>query len=139
MRRMIYISTGRADHLLADRDDILALARRNNPELGITGMLITHTSTYVQILEGPPETVVPLLRYIAGDRRHSGFRLLLDEPIAVPTFAGRSMNHHATTGLGADLVRPIEALRSSTLRDPDVTPALLDGLLTLGRAAQQAR
>ncbi|WP_229736785.1 BLUF domain-containing protein [Blastomonas aquatica] len=55
---------------------ILSSARRNNPRLGITGALICRHDIYLQLLEGPPQSVDTLFQSISSDDRHLAVTLL---------------------------------------------------------------
>jgi len=50
--------------------DILATARRYNPDHGITGFLVKRQWHFAQVLEGPSKVVTPLLGRIITDPRH---------------------------------------------------------------------
>ncbi|MDX2170871.1 MAG: BLUF domain-containing protein [Deltaproteobacteria bacterium] len=69
---VVYFSS--STHLLssAEIDDILAVSRRNNARLGVTGMLLYWDGNVVQLLEGPRAAVDALLERIARDPRHRG-------------------------------------------------------------------
>lgn len=89
MRQILYISerVGPTD----DLSDILDTSRRNNPDLGLTGLLVSLDGQYVQILEGPGEVVSLVMETIADDSRHRGFALLLDRMIEERDFGAWSM------------------------------------------------
>lgn len=71
--------------------DILAVARANNSELQVTGMLIDANGSFIQVLEGEPVVVEKLLRKIRRDARHRGFMILLDRVVDERDFEGWSM------------------------------------------------
>lgn len=56
----------------ADIDRILASARRRNPMLGITGVLVCGGGVFFQMLEGPREHVRRLMDLLHRDARHDG-------------------------------------------------------------------
>lgn len=70
----LMVSPAEADTVLAT---ILACALRNNPELGITGMLYYDRSTLglVQTLEGPKDAVEGLYTIICADQRCARARM----------------------------------------------------------------
>jgi hypothetical protein len=78
LRRLIYTSH-RVDPD-GDRDllSILASARRNNGIDGVTGLLWADKDSYLQVLEGPPESVDLAFKRISSDPRHTGI-IVLDE------------------------------------------------------------
>lgn len=55
---------------------ILASARRRNPMLGITGVLVYGSGVFFQMLEGPREHVVRLMDLLRDDARHEGIVVL---------------------------------------------------------------
>lgn len=54
----------------ADVDNIIATARRQNAEHGITGMLVFGSGIFFQWLEGPRHNVLALMALLRTDRRH---------------------------------------------------------------------
>ena len=49
---------------------IVAAARRFNPELGVTGLLVFGSGVFFQWIEGPPGPVAGLMDRIRRDPRH---------------------------------------------------------------------
>ncbi len=70
---------------------ILQQARRNNPELGITGVLCHGGAMFLQVLEGGRDSVNALYNRIVCDRRHRQVTLLFYEEILERRFAGWTM------------------------------------------------
>ncbi len=56
--------------------ELLSKARSNNAKLGVTGMLLYHEGSFIQILEGEQKTVETLYAKIAEDHRHANAMLL---------------------------------------------------------------
>ncbi|UZR28963.1 BLUF domain-containing protein [Methylococcus mesophilus] len=76
MKRVIYVSS-KADTLTEhDLEDISEISRRNNAELGITGLLISAHRYFFQFLEGGESAVEQLLKRIQQDPRHNHFLIL---------------------------------------------------------------
>ena len=70
MLQVIYAS---AATRLLNKDELrslLTVARRNNTELGVSGMLLHDAGSFLQVLEGPPEAVTMLMARIESDPRH---------------------------------------------------------------------
>ena len=65
---------------------VLAKARARNTLYGVTGMLLYHSGSFLQILEGPPEGVQTIFGSIARDPRHTQTKTLLQKSIAVREF-----------------------------------------------------
>lgn len=78
-RRLIYVSaaTASADQR-RDHVDILRQSRSNNGLNGISGLLWTDGSGYLQLLEGAPDAVSNTFDRIAADPRHSDVRIVSD-------------------------------------------------------------
>ena len=60
MIRLLYISHATREISEAQIQDILQSSRRNNPALGITGVLVHGGGQFMQILEGPEHAVLRL-------------------------------------------------------------------------------
>ena len=71
--------------------EILTRSKLNNTELGITGMLISHKGSFVQILEGEKETVLHLYKKIKTDHRHKNVSIFYQGPIEQRSFENWSM------------------------------------------------
>ena len=80
MKQLIYRSQpfGYDNAMLAG---ILLSARRNNPRDGITGALICRHDLYLQLIEGPEESIDALLARIMTDDRHNDVRVLLSTEV----------------------------------------------------------
>ncbi|MBB3349842.1 BLUF domain-containing protein [Sphingomonas sp. BK069] len=74
LRRLIYTSRA-TDH---DLVDILRVSRANNGIDGISGLLLAKQGMFVQVLEGPPESVATTFERIRRDDRHSHVEVLSD-------------------------------------------------------------
>lgn len=67
---IVYCSRATAGVESADVDTIVATARRRNPVLGITGILVFGSEVFFQWIEGPKAEVLGLMKLIEADRRH---------------------------------------------------------------------
>jgi len=67
---VVYCSRASAGVDSADVDAIVATARRHNPVLGITGILVFGSDVFFQWIEGPKTEVLGLMKRIEADRRH---------------------------------------------------------------------
>jgi hypothetical protein len=72
-------------------ESIVQQARRNNPELGITGVLCYGGGLFLQVLEGGRDPVNALYNRIVCDRRHQRVTLLSYEEILERRFSGWTM------------------------------------------------
>ena len=66
-------------------------SRKNNPELGITGLLCVSEDLFIQIIEGGRDEVCDLFNAIVRDDRHQHVRLLIYEEIAEREFGNWTM------------------------------------------------
>ncbi|MFN3628971.1 MAG: BLUF domain-containing protein [Casimicrobiaceae bacterium] len=73
--RLIYASRA-VEHAPNHVRSIMLSAQRNNPRLGITGMLVVGSNHFVQALEGDTAAVNALYCKIVQDKRHVCPRLL---------------------------------------------------------------
>jgi hypothetical protein len=89
MRQLLYVSNT-ADLAAGELDAIVAVARRNNQMLGLTGLLVHGDGGFLQVLEGEERAVRDTYGRICADPRHCEARLLLDRE-APRGFAGWSM------------------------------------------------
>ncbi|TXH40119.1 MAG: BLUF domain-containing protein [Burkholderiaceae bacterium] len=72
-------------------ESILEQSRRNNAELGITGILCQGDDVFLQVLEGGRDEVNVLYRRLLKDPRHRDVTLMSFEPIAERRFVAWSM------------------------------------------------
>ena len=79
--------------LIAEVDDILAVARPKNQAAGVTGALMFNGTHYAQVLEGPREAVERIFECIQLDPRHSDVVLLSFDPAEKRLFGNWSMAH----------------------------------------------
>lgn len=102
LHRLIYVSAARESLDPAEIDGLLAISRRNNDRDAITGLLIYHDMTFIQLLEGPPEAIARCFGRITGDPRHGEVSRLIDGPTETRSFPEWQMGF-ATPG---DLPEP---------------------------------
>ncbi|MBX2819169.1 MAG: BLUF domain-containing protein [Rhodothermaceae bacterium] len=86
-------------YLLAqeDLDHLLEAARKKNKQRGITGILLYHDGNFMQILEGPKETVLETYALIENDPRHKGIIRLLSRSFPTRNFDEWSMGYARCT------------------------------------------
>lgn len=89
--------------------NILSISRRNNRMLDVTGCLTYTGRHFAQILEGREDAVEQLKRRIAGDHRHTDFRLVLDRPLTLREYPLWSMAFLNSEQLADDLESLFEA------------------------------
>jgi len=98
---LAYVS--RAVHLMDEPalDTLLRSARHRNQELGVTGMLLYRSQSFVQVLEGPEQNVCEVFARIREDQRHFRVRTLLERPTATRKFPNWSMGFRRLDGNNA--------------------------------------
>lgn len=75
-------------------DDLIAIlesARRNNQELGITGLLLYRDGYFIQALEGDRAVVDPLFDKISQDERHNHVLMVFEDDITERSYGNWSM------------------------------------------------
>jgi hypothetical protein len=89
--QLVYLS--RASHRFSQRDltDLLAQSRKDNFEVGITGLLLYAEGHFMQLLEGAKDAIESLMERIKRDPRHRDVRVLEEGPVAQRQFSEWSM------------------------------------------------
>lgn len=85
-------------------DTILAQSRRNNPDIGVTGLLCVSDDLFIQVLEGGRDEVCDLFNAIVRDARHQQVRLLVFEEIDERQFGNWTMAQVNMTKLNPSLL-----------------------------------
>lgn len=91
---MIYLAyCSSASRLLdsAELVELLRQSRENNLRRGITGLLLYHDGSFMQVLEGEIDAVQTLYHTICGDPRHKTVTRLTAAPLARRNFGEWSM------------------------------------------------
>lgn len=127
LRRLCYFSQslieGSAEAKALEIERLLAVARRINAEMGVTGMLMTSDDCFAQILEGRPEAVGTIYGRIRQDGRHAGVTLLRDDPVVDRAFAGWAMRSvHSLSWPQMAEMRPQPLYQRLTTLATEATP-----------------
>jgi Sensors of blue-light using FAD len=69
---LVYVSSATRPFSREDLRVLLETCRKNNAELGVTGMLLYKDGNFMQVLEGDEGAVRGLYARIAADPRHGG-------------------------------------------------------------------
>jgi hypothetical protein len=91
MLQIIYASAASKKMTGEELEEILETARRNNSEKGISGMLLYHGGSFLQVLEGPDEELKGLIAKIKADERHNKIKLLFMDRVDEKEFDDWSM------------------------------------------------
>lgn len=89
---LIYTSVATRPMLEQDLIDILEVSRKNNANNHITGLLLYHHGSFMQVLEGPRACVDYTYYRIARDQRHHYVTMVIYEPITTRTFGAWKMS-----------------------------------------------
>ncbi|WP_161993780.1 BLUF domain-containing protein [Muricoccus nepalensis] len=138
LHRLVYVSrnllAGSPGETEAEVLGILAVSRRNNARVGITGALLFSTDCFAQVLEGPLAAVQATFERIQCDQRHTDTVVLSCEAVAGREFAGWSMAYAGPAAQGTE--------RYATLTVPSPTGTgsqrVLDLLQRVVRPARAA-
>jgi len=90
IKRVIYISEHK-DYSNQNLKNIIETSQKNNPSRDVTGCLISGTNTYLQLLEGPDNSVEELYTKIKTDNRHENIEKLVEEVVETRLFKSWSM------------------------------------------------
>ncbi len=91
MRRVIYCSQATHDVSPDELVELLEKSRRNNERVGLSGMLLYSSQSFLQVLEGDAVALQQTYARITADERHDNLRLLLDAEVAAPLFPDWTM------------------------------------------------
>ena len=94
--RLIYSSKVSNTCTFEGLRSIFQSAYKNNPALGITGVLCYDPHYFLQWLEGPVETVHNLYASILQDGRHSEPKLIDNSEVSKPLFPNWTMAYLST-------------------------------------------
>ena len=90
LKRVVYVSE-KTNVSYATLKDIIASSKKNNPEEGVTGCLLSGSNSFLQLLEGPAEFINKLYSKISRDSRHKNVITICDEKIDERLFLSWSM------------------------------------------------
>jgi hypothetical protein len=91
MRRIIYCSQATHDFSPEELVELLELSRVRNEAVGLSGMLLYSSQSFLQLLEGDADALAATYTRIHADGRHMNLRLLMDAEVATPLFPDWSM------------------------------------------------
>ena len=94
MYQLNYRSTSRPGLGLDDLDAILETANMVNQARDITGCLIYHDNSFVQILEGSKQDVLHVYAKIKADERHHSVNLLWENEVNTRYFEEWNMAYY---------------------------------------------
>ena len=104
LRQVVYISSATQHFSPEALEELLARARANNERNGITGILLYHDLSFLQIIEGTRDDVERLLVRIKRDPSHSSMRIVQDESIPERDFKSWAMACRLATSEEARII-----------------------------------
>jgi hypothetical protein len=90
LKRVVYVSE-KTDVSDTTVEDIIASSKKNNPEEDVTGCLLSGSNSFLQLLEGPADSIDTLYSKISTDNRHENVITLYDKKIDERLFLSWSM------------------------------------------------
>jgi len=91
MHQLLYVSNAVELMSRQELEVLLDQAKANNKALNITGMLVYHDGTFIQILEGEEQQVKSLFEEVKKDPRHDNVILIEEMPVQKRAFASWDM------------------------------------------------
>jgi hypothetical protein len=91
LTELVYASAATTPFSTAELRTLLTKARVNNAALGVTGILIHVNGSFLQVLEGPADTVETLFGRIGRDSRHHRVLRLFAAPKTERSFGDWTM------------------------------------------------
>lgn len=101
MFQLVYVSTATVPFSSEDLAELLEKSRTRNRPKWITGMLLHHAGSFLQVLEGDEAAVRALAALIAQDPRHERFVVLHEEHTDQRMFPDWSMGFRDLDGSAA--------------------------------------
>ena len=105
IHKIVYCSRneirGTDSQIIAEVQNILATARKNNAKAGITGALLFNEGLFAQVLEGPLSAIEKIFEAIQRDPRHSDVTVLHSGPAESRDFPAWSMAFTAVSSNSA--------------------------------------
>jgi hypothetical protein len=91
MIQIVYVSAAVLPFSNQELTSLLTRSRRRNSLYSVTGMLVYHEGSFLQVLEGPENGVSTIFKSIERDPRHRSTRMLLEHSIKMRDFDQWSM------------------------------------------------
>ena len=124
---LVYFSRACAAMDAAAIDRIVEVSQRNNPALGITGLLVFGGGVFFQWLEGPRDSVTGLMAKLPSDARHQDIVILsASEDSHVRLFPQWAMELVNTTDIRTVLLEALET--TEDLHNAEALVRLLEQL-----------
>ena len=89
--QIIYASAATTPFSREAVTNLLARARSRNSLYKITGMLLYDSGSFLQVLEGPADSIDIVLQSIMRDKRHNSTRIILRQSVPAREFQSWAM------------------------------------------------
>jgi hypothetical protein len=103
MHQVVYSSAAVVPFTEVQLTELLARARLNNDRLGVSGMLLYHEGSFLQVLEGDAAVLDGLFTTISADKRHHRVIALLKRDVDERHFGDWKMGFASMKNLPANL------------------------------------
>jgi Sensors of blue-light using FAD len=103
MNQVVYSSAALAPFSETQLTELLARARTKNERLGVSGMLLYHQGSFLQVLEGDGAVLESLFSTISADKRHQRVVALLKREVDERHFGDWRMGFASMKNLPANL------------------------------------
>lgn len=101
LQQLLYVSTSNPDGAKIDVPRLVEQSRHNNAIDGVTGLLWSDGKRFLQVLEGPEDSVTSTFSRIQADTRHHDIAVLHHHEIEARQFGSWTMAQRQA-GDGAD-------------------------------------
>lgn len=91
MHQIAYLSRASESFSPSDLGNIIQIARLNNRQYSVTGLLLFDSGQFLQALEGERSDVRVIFERIRADSRHRGISILSDREVARREFGSWTM------------------------------------------------
>jgi hypothetical protein len=122
MVQIVYASAASETFTADALDDLLTKARIRNSLYEVTGMLLYHSGSFLQVLEGPTDAVKLIFSSIERDPRHKDTKVLHSHPVDRREFKDWSMGYLDVSLLLRTTPGRID-YRTALLKLPDASTA----------------
>jgi hypothetical protein len=114
MIQLSYVSSAHKEMSASELLELLQQCLKNNPPLGVTGMLLYGNGTFLQAIEGDDEVVDRLVEKISKDPRHTRLRFGSRKQLERRQYSEWSMGFKRVS---EQELRQIEGLKSFGMQD----------------------
>ena len=132
MIRILYLSQTAPNITDQQVQQILASSRRNNPDLVLTGVLIYGGGLFMQVLEGPDNSVMRMYARILDDKRHGDSQIMHISPTNERLFQKWSMGVIKSDPLQFHHMTQLREQRFESVHPKAFTAAMNEFLKMLG-------